>query len=148
MTNYKWYTFEYHYKFKKEFEKIINKNECPSFKTDFKLLYDALIMKLMESKNFSPNLCMRMSGLEKNVTIPAFIIKKFRCKKINKGSRSGFRITFLFSHDQNKFIFVEIFKKNEKKIPDKKRINDLFIKPVKIHDELYDDEEKYLAEID
>lgn len=49
---------------------------------------------------------------------------------------------------KNKIIFVEIFKKNEKKIPDKKRINDLFIKPVKIHDELYDDEEKYLAEID
>ena len=89
---------------------------------------------------------MRMAGLDNTVTVPAFIIKKFRCKSINKGSRSGFRLTFLFSHDEDKFIFVEMFRKNVKKLPDKKRINDLFNKPVKIHDELYNGEEEYLAQ--
>ena len=86
---------------------------------------------------------MHISGLENNVTVPAFIIK-FRCKGINKGSRSGFRITFLFDQEESRFIFVEIFNKNKKEIPDKNRVNELFVKKIDIEDELYDDEEEYL----
>ena len=70
--------------------------------------------------------------------------KKFRCKGINKGSRSGFRITFLFDQEESRFIFVEIFNKNKKEIPDKNRVNELFVKKIDIEDELYDDEEEYL----
>lgn len=144
MTEYKGYTFEYHHKFKKEFNKIITKHHCPTLKDDFKLLYDILIQHLNESDKFAPHICMHISGLENNVTVPAFIIKKFRCKGINKGSRSGFRITFLFDHEESRFIFVEIFNKNKKEIPDKNRINELFVKKIDISEELYDCEEEYL----
>lgn len=146
MTEYKGYTFEYHHKFKKEFNKIFTKHNCPTLKGDFKLLYDILIQHLDESDKFAPHVCMQISGLSTNVTVPAFIIKKFRCKGINKGSKSGFRITFLFDKEESRFIFVEMFKKSKKEIPDKKRINELFIKSVEIHDELYNHEEEYLTQ--
>ena len=116
MTNYKGYAFEYHYKFKKEFNKILIKHKCPTVKEDFKLLYDILIQHLQESDKFESHICMHISGLENYVNIPAFIIKKFRCEGINKGE----------------------------KIPDKNRINELFKKEINIHEELYDNEEFYL----
>lgn len=75
MTEYKGYTFEYHHKFKKEFNKILTKHHCPALKDDFKLLYDILIQHLSESDKFAPHICMHISGLENNVTVPAFIIK-------------------------------------------------------------------------
>lgn len=78
---------------------------------------------------------MCISGLENYVTVPAFIIKKFRCEGINKGVKSGFRITFLFDKEESKFIFVELFHKNKKKIPNKKRINELFVKEIEICDD-------------
>ena len=114
MTEYRGYTFEYHHKFQKEFNKILTKHHCPTLKDDFKLLYDILIQHLNESDRFAPHICMHISGLQNNVTVPA--------------SRSGFRITFLFDQDESKFIFVEIFNKNKKEIPDKNRINELFVK--------------------
>lgn len=144
MTRYKGYTFEYHHKFKKEFNKIFTKKHCPTIKSDFQLLYDILIMHLEESERFPPHVCMQMSGLDNSVALPSFIIKNFRCKGINRGSRSGFRITFLFDKNENKFTFIEFFQKNKKDIPNKDRINELFKKDVKIIDELYEDEEKYL----
>ena len=144
MTNYKGYTFEYHHKFKKEFTKIQSKHQCPTLKSDFKLLYDILIQHLHESDRFSPHVCMHISGLENYVTVPAFIIKRFRCEGINKGANSGFRITFLFDAEESRFIFVEMFNKNKKNIPDKKRINELFKKEISISNELYPDEENYL----
>lgn len=87
---------------------------------------------------------MHISGLESYVNIPAFIIKKFRCEGINRGANSGFRITFLFDKEDSRFVFVEIFNKNKKKIPDKTRINNLFKKKSIIYQELYDGEEDYL----
>ena len=144
MTEYKGYTFEYHPKFKKEFNKILNKHNCPTLKSDFKLLYDILIQHLSESNKFAPHICMHISGLESYVTVPAFIIKKFRCEGINRGANSGFRITFLFDMEESKFIFVELFNKNKKSIPDKDRINKLFLRENKILNELYENEEKYL----
>ena len=122
MTDYKGYTFEYHHKFKKEFKKIFTKKHCPTIKSDFQLLYDILIKHLEESD-------------------------KFRCQGINKGSRSGFRITFLFDKKEKKFIFLEFFQKSKKDIPNKDRINELFKKNVKIHGELYKNEEEYLNRI-
>lgn len=144
MTEYKGYTFEYHYKFKKEFNKIFRKRHCPTIKTDFKLLYDVLIQHLMESNKLSSNICFPMAGLKDYVTVSAFIIKRFRCKGIKKGSRSGFRITFLFDVDESRFIFVEIFEKKNKELPNKNRINELFTKEVDILSELYENEELFL----
>lgn len=97
-----------------------------------------------ESDRFPAHICMRMAGLDHSVSIPAFIIKNFRCKGINRGIKSGFRISFLFDQKEKKFIFVEFFKKSKKEIPDKNRINVLFKKNVKLIDELYENEEEYL----
>ena len=97
-----------------------------------------------ESDRFPKHVCMQVSGLDNSVALPSFIIKNFRCQGINRGSRSGFRITFVFDKKEKKFIFVEFFQKSKKEIPNKNRINDLFKKKVKISDELYDLEEEYL----
>lgn len=131
MTEYKGYTFEYHHKFKKEFQKTFVRHQCPTIKSDFKLLYDILIQHLSESDKFESHVCMRMAGLENHVNVPAFIIKKFRCEGINKGVNSGFRITFLFDKEESKFIFVEIFHKNKKKIPDKIGLMNYLLKKLK-----------------
>ena len=60
MTRYEGYTFEYHHKFKKEFNKIQNNRKCPTLKSDFKLLYDVLIQFLHESDRFPPYICMHI----------------------------------------------------------------------------------------
>ena len=51
----------------------------------------------------------------------------------------------MFDQEESRFIFVEIFNKNKKEIPDKNRINELFVKKIEIIDELYDCEEEYLS---
>ena len=75
MTEYKGFNFEYHYKFKKEFNKIISKHHCPTLKSDFKLLYDILIQHLKESDQFSPNICMHISGLDGQVSLPVSLLR-------------------------------------------------------------------------
>lgn len=87
---------------------------------------------------------MHIAGLDDSVKFPAFVVKKFRCKNINQGVNSGFRLTFLFDFEESRFIFVEIYKKNTQKVEDKSRINNLFTKPVGIYDELYDGENEFL----
>jgi mRNA-degrading endonuclease RelE of RelBE toxin-antitoxin system len=127
MTNLDDYQFDCHPLFRKEFKKIIKKHQCPSLKEDFYRLKIALVQDLEDNNHtFSVNYCTRISGLENKVTLPSFIVKKFRCQNINKGSRSGFRLTFVFYPDENIFYFVEIFNKNKKAIEDKERINNLF----------------------
>ncbi len=120
------YTFDTHPRFDEEFNKIIQKHQCPSLEKDFERLKITLVQKLEDINRFPVSLCNHISGLNSNVKLPAFIVKNFRCKGINKGSRSGFRITFLFSREDNLFFFVEIFHKNKKPIEDKDRINNLF----------------------
>ena len=137
MTEFEGYSFEYHHKFKKEFNKIINRNQCPTLRDDFKLLLKTLVLNLNENNKFSSHVCMRISGLDSSVKFPAFIVKKFRCKNINQGVNSGFRITFLFDFEESRFIFIEIYRKSTKEVEDKNRINELFKKHIKIVDELY-----------
>lgn len=130
----------YHPKFKKEFNTIFKRHQCPTVKEDFKLLYDVLIEQLKTYNQFRDNLCNHIQGLDGEVMFSPYIIKKFRCKGIKKGSRSGFRITFLFDEEESRFIFVEMFMKSKKSIPDKKRINDLFKNEIIIDKELYEGE--------
>ena len=144
MTNYKGYTFDYHPKFRKEFNKIYKKHQSPTVSYDFKLLYDVLNQQLEDLGEFEANICNHMSGLANYVILPPFILKKFRCKGINEGANSGFRITFLYDEDEARFICVEMFNKNKKSIPNKERINDLFKKEIHICGELYKGEENFL----
>lgn len=120
------YQFDTHPLFDDEFNKIINRHKCPTLKEDFERLKIALVQYLEDLNRFPVNICNRITGLDSKVKFPAFIVKNFRCKGINKGSRSGFRITFLFSREDNLFYFVEIYNKNKKPVEDKERINELF----------------------
>lgn len=118
--------FKYHPKFRKEFEKIINKRKCPSLKEDFELFKDVLIDDF-SSYGKLPRRYHKISGLASYVNEPAFIVKDFRCKGIGKGKRSGFRLTFVF-YDYKCILFTEIYYKNKKEVEDKERINKLFKK--------------------
>ena len=120
------YTFDCHHLFDKEFQKIIRKHQCPTLKDDFNRLKITLVQDLLDNDNFSHHICTRIKGLNSNVPYPAFIIKNFRCKGINKGSRSGFRLTFIYVKEENYFYFCEIYNKNKKDVEDKSRINELF----------------------
>ncbi len=120
------YTFDCHHLFDKEFRKIIQKHQCPTLKDDFNRLKIILVQDLLDNDNFSHHICTRIKGLNSNVPYPAFIIKNFRCKGINKGSRSGFRLTFMYVKEENYFYFFEIYNKNKKDVEDKSRINELF----------------------
>ena len=93
-------------------------------------MYDVLNQQLEDLGEFEANICNHMSGLANYVILPPFILKKFRCKGINEGANSGFRITFLYDEDEARFICVEMFNKNKKSIPNKERINDLFKKEI------------------
>lgn len=126
MTKLDNYLFDTHPRFDVEFNKIIRKHQCPTLKEDFERLKVTLVQKLEDLNEFPPTLCNRIAGLDNKVKFPAYIVKNFRCKGINRGSRSGFRIIFLFSRENNGFYFTEIFHKNKKDVEDKERINNLF----------------------
>lgn len=118
------YYFDCLPKFRREYKKFIKTHKCPSLKEDFELF----MLNLIDDFNMDelPSIYHRISGLKSYVTEPAFIVKDFRCHKINKGKKSCFRITFLLING-NKFLFTEIYHKQSKDIEDKDRINSLFL---------------------
>jgi len=75
----------------------------------------------LDTKKYS-----KISGLDKNVTLPVFVAKVFYCKKMNKGSKSGFRISFIYDQDEYYIYFVEFYFKQSNEIENKERINRLF----------------------
>ena len=118
------YKSDYHPKFCKEFKKFINRNKCPTLESDFKLFKKNLKDDISRNK-LLPSKYHKISGLDSRVNQPAFIFKDFRCEGINKGKKSGFRITFLIINREY-FYFTEIYHKNQKDVEDKERINALF----------------------
>ena len=104
-------------------------NICPSIENDFKRFEIALKVQIKDNKYTVPvdnNRIFRIAGLDKTVSLPAFVVKAFYCEKMNKGSKSGFRITFLYDPSKRIIYFVEFYFKEKKKIEDKNRINKLF----------------------
>ncbi|MDR0913414.1 MAG: hypothetical protein LBM96_12575 [Methanobrevibacter sp.] len=94
------YQFETTKKFDNEFFKLIKK--CPSLENDFERLKNVIVADLSFNENkFPKSKYKRLSGLGDKVTLPVFKIKKFRCSKIKKGNRSGFRIIFIFNPKMN-----------------------------------------------
>ncbi|MCF0226261.1 MAG: hypothetical protein HUK28_02890 [Methanobrevibacter sp.] len=112
--------------FDKEYDKILRKHKCPTLEEDFKRLQKTLVQNLKESEKFPKHICNRISGLDSNVCEPAFIVKNFRCKGIGGGSRSKFRITFVYFPEEGIIKFVEFFIKSKKNIENKQRINNMF----------------------
>ena len=92
------FSFKYHDKFPKEKKrKMLAK--CPSLKKNFETFKETLCTDIIYNNFDVPthnNKYFRISGLSKNVTLPAFIVKRFRCKDINKGADSEFRLTFIY----------------------------------------------------
>ena len=65
----------------------------------------------------------QINGLGNKFKCKAFIAKKFYCDQTqNKGSNSGFRITFIHCHLNNTIHYVEFFFKGRKTKEDKDRI--------------------------
>lgn len=122
-------TIEVYYdkKFLKEKSKFHSK--CPSIERDFERFEKALKIKI-EENNFNVPVdnktIFKISGLSKKVKLPAFVVKAFYCEKMNRGSRSGFRVTFIYNPLKRVIYFVEFYFKEKKEIEDKERINKLF----------------------
>ena len=97
----------YDKKFLKENRKFHSK--CPSIERDFQRFEKALKIQIKENNFTVPvdnKRIFRSSGLNKNVIYPAFVVKAFYCEKMNKGSRSGFRITFIYNPLKRVIYFV------------------------------------------
>ena len=106
-------------KFDKEFNKLIKK--CPSLEEDFERLTNVLLLHLTTGDNYLPD--DHYHQIQRlDVKFPVFKIKKFRCKTIPKGNRSGFRFIFILSRKHNVIYFTECYHKNKKDLEDKNRI--------------------------
>ena len=100
------FVFNSHPKFDKEMEKFFKK--CPSMKNDFERFKIALCVSIknndynvpIDNKKF-----FKIEGLSKKVYLPAFVVKMFYCEKMNRGSNSGFRITFVYDKSKKPYIF-------------------------------------------
>ena len=118
---------EYDKKFLKEKRKFQGK--CPSINSDFKRFEKALKVKIQDNQYMVPvdnKQIFQIAGLDKSVYLPAFVVKSFYCEKMNKGSNSGFRITFVWNPKKKTIYFVEFYFKQKKDVENKDRINNLF----------------------
>ena len=118
---------EYDKKFLKEKRKFQGK--CPSINNDFKRFVKALKIRIQDNQYIVPvdnQQIFQISGLDKSVYLPAFVVKSFYCEKMNKGSNSGFRITFVWNPKKKTIYFVEFYFKQKKDVENKDRINNLF----------------------
>lgn len=117
----------YDKRFLKEKRKFSRK--CSSIDGDFKRFEKALMVDL-EDNNYKVPLdtkkYSKISGLAPYVTLPAFVAKVFYCKKMNKGSKSGFRISFIYDQSSRYIYFVEFYFKQTNEVENKERINRLF----------------------
>lgn len=58
----------------------------------------------------------------KGISICVYKARKFRVRSMNLGSNSGVRIIFVYFKEQDKFIYVEIYKKNVQENHNENRI--------------------------
>lgn len=107
--------------FEKEIRKIKKKRYCYTILKDIEILKKALRVNVPEHQS-----TVRISNLGDSIKIPIYKVKNFRCKSINKGSRSGFRIIYAFIEDSSSIIFLEIYHKNKKETENRDRIYKYF----------------------
>ncbi|MBQ2832592.1 hypothetical protein [Methanobrevibacter sp.] len=113
------YIIKYHPKFDKEVNKLMKK--CPSLKEDFERLTNVLLFHLKTGDHYLPDdQYLQLQRL--NVPFPVFKIKKFRCKDIPKGNRSGFRFIFILSRKHHVIYFTECYFKRSNEIENRNRI--------------------------
>ncbi len=102
----------------------------PEFLKDKKKLKVPTIDEDLErfERAFSADLIM-LTGLvripklvKKGVTIPTYKARKFRCKYLGGGSRSGIRVILAYIAEIDKVIYIEIYKKGSQSNHDENRI--------------------------
>jgi len=102
----------------------------PEFSKDKKKLKIRTIDEDLEifEKAFSVDLTnltglVQIPGLaKKGVKIPIYKAKKFRCKYLSRGSRSGVRIILAYIAEKDKAVYIEIYKKGNRSNHDENRI--------------------------
>jgi mRNA-degrading endonuclease RelE of RelBE toxin-antitoxin system len=88
--------------FKNQYKKFCNKYQ--GFDKDFEILLKAL---KVEPEN--RRICEKIpTGRE--VEIPLYKVKKFQCKAIQKGTRSGIRLIYAYDKYKYKIYLVELYK--------------------------------------
>lgn len=116
------YVIKTHSQFDKEVIRLTKK--CHSLPKDFERLKNVLLFDLNNGDNYlSPDRYIQIQRL--NVKFPVFKVKKFRCKSIPKGNRSGFRFIFILSRKHNVIYFTECYFKRSNKLENRGRIKDI-----------------------
>jgi len=91
-----------------EFSKDLEKLKIHSIEKDLNLFESAFSADKTKLTGV-----YRIPGLEKKgIKTTIFKSKKIRCKFLQKGSRSGLRLIFAYLEDEDKLIYIEIYKKN------------------------------------
>ena len=124
------YTIKTSPQFNKEFKKLSTK--CHSLDSDFKRLKVALLVDLERNPRLQSKY-LQIPRLGKDVKFPVFKVKKFRCKAIPKGNRSGFRFIFILSRKHKLVYFTECYYKTS----DDKKENVNRIKEICVNYEMY-----------
>lgn len=118
MTNH---VCRHHPKFDDDCKYLFKK--CRSLETDLKRFKLSLIDDLISNNGIVPTnnkIFFKVNKL--NAGLPVFKVKRFRCKSINKGSNSGFRLVFAYDRALSLIYFIEIYyKKSEKTEMNKNR---------------------------
>jgi mRNA-degrading endonuclease RelE of RelBE toxin-antitoxin system len=116
MTNF---VFKSHPKFNKECKKLSRK--CPSIKEDIDRLKKALEESLISNDSQVPTNNKNYVHVSRiNSSLPVFKARRFRCRKINKGANSGFRLVFAYYRSLSLIYFIEFYYKQNKLDMDKK----------------------------
>jgi len=103
------------HEFDSEFDKLFKKFR--SLKEDLDVL-KAVLLKY--PRGYEP-IVFRVPGL--GVETEIYKVKNFRCKALNRGSRSGIRIIYAYLEEGGKIEFVEIYYKEKDDVDcDKGRI--------------------------
>jgi mRNA-degrading endonuclease RelE of RelBE toxin-antitoxin system len=103
-----------------EFSKDIKK-----LNKKYKTLFDDLetFKKALEAvlPNHSPK-TVQIPGLGKDVKVPIFKVRRFRCKYLGGGSNSGIRVIYAYEQDEDRITLIEIYYKGDKDNEDRRRI--------------------------
>jgi len=101
-----------------EFSKDLRKLKIPSIEQDL-----TNFEKAFEVDKTKLTGVVQIPGLQgKGVSSSIYKATKFRCKFLQSGSKSGVRVIFAYGKEEDKLIYIEIYKKNQQTNHDESRI--------------------------
>jgi len=86
--------------------------QCSSLVKDLEIFKTALIDAIISNNGLVPSrnkTYIHLSGL--GTSLPVFKVKRFRCRAIKKGNRSGFRLIFAYDKGLSLIYFIEFYYK-------------------------------------